>query len=280
MSNAYKFYSGLQGANVITVGGEPSVYQFEPTELQDAIDACPEGGVVILEPRVYTLTASLEIFKPITLMSESSALGTTDTGAVITSALATPTVYVNIPATTTSAYTTNNFRNITFGNTNAGAVPGVEIDNDGGAAIPMHVFFQNCSFTSTGALALDIKQTTVALTTELQYLNFSECTFSGATALAHPLAGDEFNLYKCVISNPITMSAEAVASIVNIFNSIYTTATPTVGGDAAQLSHAFGNCYDAAAIGGAITGGSGADYTDLGFAAAGPAYLNLGLYKA
>jgi hypothetical protein len=277
MSNAYKFFSGLGGSNVITVGKDPTTYQFLPTELQTAINSCPNGGVVILEPGTYTMTDPLMVYKPITLMCESPAIGTTDTGAIITSALAVPTVYVNVPASSGQTTIQNNFKNITFNNTNAGAVPCMEIDNDGGAALPFYLYFENCTFSHTGALGLDIKQTAVALGTELMYLNFSECTI-GTVALAHPLAGDEFNCFRCIIQSTITMSAEATASIWNLMYCIYENATPTVGGNAAQLGNAFGNYYDASPFGGALTAGTAADFTDLGFAAAGPGFLCCGRY--
>lgn len=274
--DAYKFHSGLQGSNVITVGKEPSVYQFLPTELQTAINACPEGGLVILEAGAYTMLDPLLIRKPLTLMCETGAVGNSDSGAIITSALAVATVQVDVPATSAATSIQNNFKNITFDNTNAGAIPCINVDNGGGCALPFYCYFENCGFSHTGALGINIAHTAVAAGC-LEYMNFSDCAL-GVTALAHPLAGDQFNCFRCMIMSTITMSAEATASIWNLMDCVYLSATPTVGGNAAQLGNAFGNCYDAAALGGAITAGAAADFTDLGFAAAGPGFTCCGRY--
>lgn len=276
MSNAYKFFAGLNGTNVITVGDEPSVYQYTKTEIQTAINACPEGGVVLCEPGTYTITAAitsaagLAVNKPITIMCDDPYRT-----ALFTSALATQTVKVNVPATTAATSVTVNFKGIEFYNSGAGY--SFAMDNNGGSSIPITLNAIDCVFAQSGAVCIDIAHTTVALTTEAEIINFSNCIV-GTVALAHPLAVDFFNCYQCVLSDIITMSAEATASNVNLIDCEYYSATPTVGGNAAQIVNVFGPIYNAAGGGGALTKGSTADFTDLGFQAAGPGFTNCGLY--
>lgn len=258
MSEAYKFYAGLNGSNVITVGDEPATFQFKKSELQSAIDACPENGVVILEPGTYTLTSFLTVYKPISIICEDPW-----NRASLTSALATQTVKVNVPASTAATSIKISFKNINFGNTHAAAGWNCAIDNNGGAAKPLTVNFENATFSHTGTKGLSVAQTTVGAGTELEYINFSKCSM-GVVTLAHPLVGDQFNMYQCIINGLISMSAEATASVYNLVDCIYTLAVPTDGGNAAQKTNIAGPIYDAGGLGGAVTKGAAADFTDLG----------------
>lgn len=258
MSEGYKFYSGYNGSNIITVGSEPSVYQYAKTELQTAINACPEGGLVILESGTYTLTSFLTVYKPITIICEDSWRG-----AEITSALSTQTVKVNVPATSGNTSITVNFKNITFNNTHAAAGYNIAIDNNGGAALPLYVNFEKCTFSQTGTKGIQIAQSAVALGTELEYISFTKC-ITQTIALAHPLANDQFNMYQCRINGLISMSAEATASVYNLIDCEYDLAVPTDGGNAAQKTNIVGPIYNAGGGGGALTKGAAADFTDLG----------------
>lgn len=252
MSNlGFQHYSGLKGSNYITVGNNADVFNY--TSLVTAIAEADNYQTILVAPGEYTLTATLSIVKPLTIIGMG---GPNDT--IITSALATRTVMLNVPAYAHGTSVTNNFVNIKFANTSTGDC--IEIDNDGGAAQDFYVNFEDCSFITAAGVGIDLDQTTetkdmfVTVTGKPCFHSLAASTFD------QEKAGSTLTIRGMYCTGVFAFDTVAVASIFNMIQCIYMSDAQTTGGDAAKLHNLAANVYGVAGLSGAVTAGLANDF--------------------
>jgi len=232
-----RFGAGLKGTKIVLVGKDDTAFPY--SDIQTAINEAQNYDSIYIEPGTYTVTTALDISKPLTFYGLG---GVGD--VVITSALATRTAMINMPATGTAAAQYFKFRNIKFDNSAAGDA--VEIDNDGGLAQAMYVDFQDCSFVSATGVAVDLDQTTVTINMFVSIVGKKSLNFIGASNFALDKAGSKINVEN-MDCGVFTFGNAAKALIFNMFDCTYISQAQTTGGGAGQLHNLIGNTYYTAA---------------------------------
>lgn len=255
----YRYSAGLKGSKFITVGRDPDIFNY--TSLATAVSEADNGQVILIEPGTWTLTATLSIDKPLILMGTG---GPNDT--VITSALATRTVMLNVPAYLYGAEVVNRFVNLKITNSSTG--DGIEIDNDGGAAQNLSVTFENCTITSKSGVAMDLDQTTTSKDIFLNVSGDPALHEIGASTLDQTKATSYILItgMKCGV---FTLSNTNVASIFNMIHCVYATQAETLTGHASKFENYVGNLYGATSyLSAALTKGAAGDFDASGTEAA------------
>lgn len=254
MANAaggFRHYAGLAGTKQIYVGSDGSSYNY--TSLADAVAAAQNNDCIFIEPGTYTLTAPLEITKPLTL----KGLGGPNT-AVITSALATYTILCTCPAT--GAVTTYNyFENLSIQNSSTGDC--IELDNDAGSTGDMVVKFDDCSIiNSGGGLAIDLDQTT-ATQDMFVYVSGQKCFHTlSASNLGLTKADSTVAIENMMISDALVYSATNVAYIITLDNCNVVSAASTTGGSASAICNYVSCTTMATPWGGVAAASAGGDF--------------------
>ena len=233
----YRFAAGLKGSKITLVGKDDAIFNF--TTIQDAINNAQNGDSIYIEPGTYTVTTELSIAKPITLYG-LGGIG----DVVITSALATRTAMLNMPASGPASAQYFRFRNIKFANSSTGDA--LEIDNDGGLAQAMYADFQDCSFVSTSGVAVDLDHTTIAQDMFVNISGKKTLNFIGASNIAIDKAGSRVSIEN-MDCGVITLGSAAKAYVFNLFDCSYASQAQTVGGGAGALHNYIGNTYYTAA---------------------------------
>lgn len=233
----FRFAAGLVGSKIKLVGKDGDIMNF--TSLQDAHDSANNGDAIYIEPGTYTLTAQLDLSKQVTFYGLG---GNGD--VIITSALATRTVMLNMPATGAASANYFKFRNIYFKNSSTGDA--IEIDNDGGLAQDMYIDFQDCSFSSTSGVAVDLDQSTTSKDMFVTIVGKKSLNFMGASTISLDKAGSKLNIENMDLG-VITLGSAAKAYVLNIFDCTYASQAQTTGGGAGALLNYIGNTYYTAA---------------------------------
>jgi hypothetical protein len=261
MASGYKFYSGLKGSKTLYVGQDPDVYEF--TSIADAYAEAGKGSVIYIEPGTYTLTTQLLCNKPgVSLVGLGGA-----NDVVITSALTTATVMINQPATGYAAASTFRFKNIKFDNSSTGDA--VEIDNDGGLAQNMNIFFEDCSILNSGTGACLDKDQTTATKDMFLFITGNPCFHSiGASTIDQTKAASYTVIHGMYCSGAFAISNTAVASTFNMVSCVYASQAQTTGGNAANLTNYVGNIYAATGFAAGVTKGIATDFDAGGTEAA------------
>lgn len=251
VTSGYKFSSGLKGSKIQVVGADGDV--FNATDVQSALDAAQNGDVICFEPGTYTVTTQISWDKPLTLIGLGGA-----NDVIITSALTTATVMLNMPASGAAAAQVFKARNIKFANSSTGDA--IEIDNDGGLSEDMYIDFQGCSFLSTSGVAVDLDQTT---TTKDMFVTISgqkAVNYIGASTISLDKAGSVLTVcdMECGV---FTFGTATKAFIFNMIDCAYISQAQTTGGGAGQLHNLLGNTYyTAAGLASAATSGAANDF--------------------
>jgi hypothetical protein len=259
-SAGYKFYAGLKGSNIITVGKEDSVFNY--TDIASAVAAAMPGDTIKIYPGTYTQTAILALNKNLTLIGIGGPYD-----ILITSALTTSTMTINVPASHNAAVKIN-LVNIKVLNTSTGTA--ISIDNNGGAAQDLTVNIKDCIIlnTSTGYA---LYNTHTAAANDI-FLNIS-----GAPNI-HRIGKSYFGASKALsVTNVYGMKCEgafsfdaaaAVAATFNMLKCIYASAAQTTGGNAANIKNYIGNVYGASYFSATCTKGAAGDFDAAGTEAA------------
>lgn len=258
-SAGFKFYAGLQGSNVISVGKEDSVFNF--TDLASAIAAAKPRDMIKIYPGVYTQTTPLVINKELTLIGIGGPYS-----ILITSALTTATVQLINPASN-DALTTHNFENIKILNTSTGIA--LDIDNDGGCLQDMYINIKDCIIvnSSTG-YALYNSHTEATKDMFLNIVGAPNIHRLGKSFFGKAKALSVTALHGIQCEGAFALGATAVASTFNMLHCVYASAAQTTGGNAAQLNNYIGNIYGASLLGATCTGGAATDFDAGGTEAA------------
>lgn len=259
-SAGFKFYAGLKGSNVIAVGKEDSVFQF--TDLVSAIAAANTGDTIKVYPGTYTITTStLVINKNLTLIGIGGPYD-----VLITSALTTSTMYLNVPVSHDAAVKIN-LVNIKIVNSSTGAA--LQINNNGGAAQDLTINIKDCVIlnTSTGYAvenlhATNTKDIFLNITGSPNIHRIGKSYFGKAKALSST------SIFGMQCEGDFALGAEAVASTFNMLHCMYPSASQTTGGNGAQVNNYVGNVKGVSYFGGACTVGAAGDFDAAGTEAA------------
>jgi len=254
-SAGYKMYAGLVGSNVLTVGAEDSIFNY--TDLATAVAAAKPKDMILVYPGTYTQTTSLTINKDLTVIGVGGPYD-----VLITSALTTSTVNLNMPASN-DATVAINLANLKILNSTTGTA--LDIDNDGGAAYDMYVNVQDCIVlnTSTGYAVVNSHTTNtkdmfITITGAPNIHRIGKSSFAKAKALSSTI----IHGMKC--EGAFELGATAVASTFTMINCIYASAAQTTGGNGAQLNNYLGNVYGATLTAGVLTIGAANDFDAAG----------------
>jgi hypothetical protein len=258
-SAGFKFYAGLQGSNVLTVGKEDSVFNF--TDIATAIAAANPGDMIKIYPGTYTLTTGLVINKDLTLIGIGGPYS-----ILITSALTTYTMSLNVPASNNAA-TIINLENIKVVNSSTGAA--IAIDNNGGSLQDLYVNIKDCIVlnTSTG-YAVNNTHSTATHDVFLNITGSPVIHRIGKCLFGRSKAASITNIFGMICEGAFALAADAVAARFNMMHSVYGSAAQTTGGNAAGFNSYVGNIYGASFLGGTCTGGAAGDFDAAGTEAA------------
>lgn len=251
-SSGYRHYSGLAGSNQVAVGLDPDIYIYQ--DIQSALDDVPIGGTVLVAPGTYTVTTAIDWSKPCTIKS----LGNPG-DVVITSALATRTVKINMPATGAAAAQYFKAYGIKFDNTSTGNA--LDTDNNGGLAQAQYIQLHSCGFTSTSGVALNVAQSTNSINVFVTVAGNPWLNDMGASTVTLTKAGSVCTIYGMNCTGALTVGTTALASIINYQHNFYYSQAQTTGGGAGQLHNMIGNTYFTASAGASVaTGGVSTDF--------------------
>lgn len=264
MANAagYKFYAGLVGSNVLTVGKEDSVFNF--TTVEDAVAAAKPRDLIKVYPGTYTLTAILSIAKDLTIVGIG---GPGD--VIITSALTTQTIKCDLPVShdTTVAI---NFINLTIKNSTTGSALYVDNVNAATAAYSLYINVKDCSIvnSSTG-YAFQNLHTTAAKDIFINISGSPVIHELGKSAFAAAKAASVTNIVGMKCTGAFALDTNALANTFNMFKCAYASTAQTTGGGAGKLLNYVGNVlYAATPLTGAATKGAATDFDATGTEAA------------
>lgn len=258
--NGFKFYSGLLGSNVLTVGNDESVFMY--TDLSSAVSAAKPGDYIQLYPGTYTIgTTALAVSKPNVTIEGMGAPG----AVIVTTSGTNNLINVNVPASYNAASTIT-FKNISFTHTNAGAGDTINIDNNGGAAQDLTVNIIDCSVAVTGTgYAINVVQTTTTKDIVLNVTgnpvqhSIGKSYWAGAKALSAAV------FYGVYLTSDITVPAgNAVASTLNVWGCLVVGAAVTTGGNAANITNYNSNIKSTAGFKAALAATAAGDFDALG----------------
>lgn len=261
-ANGYKFFAGLLGSNVLTVGKEDSIFNF--TDLASAVAAAKPKDLIQVYPGTYTQTAILAIAKDLTIVGVG---GPGD--VVITSALTTKTVTCDLPVSH-NATVAINFENLTITNSSTGAALYIDNVNAATAAYSLYVNVKDCSITnSSTGFALQTVGTTAAKDIFLTVSGSPNLHSLGKSSIALTKAASTSTIIGMSCTSTIAIGAAAVACTHNIIKCAYASTAFTTGGNAATLLNYVGNVlYAATPLLGAATKGAAGDFDATGTEAA------------
>lgn len=257
MGSGYKHFAGLKGSKLLYVGADPDVYAYQT--IQSAVDAADSGATILLEPGTYTQTTKLSVTKNLTIRGLGTAANT-----IITSALTTRTVEVNMPATGGAAQTVQ-FERLTITNSSAGAGDSLYIDNNGGAAYDLTVNVRDCNVTVTGTgYAINLVHTTGTKDIML-YVSGSPLFHTiGKSYLEQKKALSAVVFHNVYLSSDVTVGNNAVAATTSIIGCMFTGAALTTGGNAANITNYIGNYKATAAFKAALANSAATDFDAAG----------------
>lgn len=249
-NNGYKHYAGMFGTKNLYVGSDPDIYMY--TDIASALSDAKTGDVIYLEPGTYTQTATLDIDVPGITM-----VGLGAEPVKITSALATRTVMINVPAVWASAITMK-FKNIAFENSSTGDC--VEIDNDGGATVDLTLNFEDCNFYTAAGVGIDLDQTENSKDIFLKVKGKNTLNLLSASTFDFTKAGSSAVIYGMNCLGAFALSTTDVAYLFFMIGCVYYSQAQTVDGAASAIEECVGNYYGASGYAAAITKGIADDF--------------------
>jgi hypothetical protein len=249
MGTGYEFGSLLSGSKQIYVGKSEPHYQYQTIDA--AIDAANHGDVIFIEPGTYTVSSKLSIAKNLAFRS-LDARG----GVIITSSatIGTAIVGINVPTQYGSTFVVS-FEGITFQGADTDKNV-IDVDNNGGAAQNMELYFHRCNVlfanaTDTG-IGVNIDHTTTSKSIKCWFTGTGKESIQCVDLLAKN-AGDALYFNNVILLASSTLkavatSADNIAAEINFRSCILPLANATSGGHASQLVISLGNY--------AVTGGT------------------------
>lgn len=256
--SGYRHYAGLKGTKVHHVGHDASAYCY--TDIASAVAAAQANDTIVLHPGTHTLTAMLEITKPLRFV------GIAHPKVTCSSAVTGNMIDVDLAAQGSASVVT--FENIEFQH-GTDDVDVFEIDNSA-IAQTLTVVFKDCDIkvydsSSTGN-AIDQNQTTAGKIIHLQILG----TRANQVDCVDVVPGNASNTYifqgvymtENGNASAIISSNAANAAIFRLYSVAFKTATKGTSGGAAQQTIVAMNCLTESVGAKLVTGDLAGSHTE------------------
>ena len=231
MGSGYKHYAGLTGSKEKWVGKDADIYQY--TTPAAAIAASVPGDVIYITSGTYTLTATLTLNKPITVIGVGDV--------TLTGAVATALVAANVPAAGTTAVLIT-VKNIKFVNTSAG-VDCLAIAQLGGSSGVLTTVWDQCGFTSSAGNSANILGNHATITCEHYFYGARHLPLDDDMTVDLDIAASVVHVsgYQLDGGETFICGTTNTAWLLELDNIVYSSAALTSGGNASLIINA-SNC--------------------------------------